>query len=124
MTINPFAGVVPPDPGFVFSIGEIYYTADIGGGRPTPIGVNLALDLETDISFTNLTLTYIWDTHSECWNFASALSLPLAYVEVDANVSVGPRIGTRSEDEFDPSELPHQRDRAPWLRPHGLGTDR
>ncbi|HEY1121317.1 MAG TPA: transporter [Haloferula sp.] len=100
MTINPFAGVVPPEPGFIFSVGEIYYTADIGGGRPTPVGVNLALDLNADISFTNLTLTYIWDTHSDCWNFASALSLPLAYVDVEANVSVGPRIGTRSEDEF------------------------
>ncbi|MES2438088.1 MAG: transporter [Verrucomicrobiota bacterium] len=97
--INPFAGVVPPDPGFVVSVNELYYDADIGGNRTTPIGANLALGLDTEISFTNFTFTYIWCTPPGSWNFASAVSLPLAYVEVDADVTVGPLTGKREEDE-------------------------
>ena len=98
--INPFAGVVPPDPGFVISLSEIYYNADIGGSRATPIGANLALGLDTEISFTNLTFTYIWNTPPGHWNFASAVSLPLAYVDVEADVTFGPLTGKRKEDEF------------------------
>ncbi len=98
--INPFAGVVPPDPGWVISLSEIYYSADIGGSRTTPIGANLALGLDTEISFTNLTFTYIWKTPPGHWNFASAISIPLASVDVEADVTVGPRTGKRKEDEF------------------------
>jgi hypothetical protein len=98
--INPLAGMVPPGmPGFSVGVSEIYYDADIGGGRTTPIGANLALGLDTKISFTNFTLTYIWDVQPGQWNFASAVSLPLAYVDVEANVTVGQKTGTRSEDE-------------------------
>lgn len=98
--INPLAGVVPPDmPGFSVAVSEIYYDADIGGNRTVPIGANLALDLDAKISFTNFTLTYIWDAQPGQWNFASAVSLPLASVDVEAKVTVGPKTGTRSEDE-------------------------
>jgi hypothetical protein len=99
-TIAPFAGVIPPDPGFVFTVSEIYYTADIGGNRPAPFGTNLALNLDGELSFTNFTLTYIWDTQVPQWNFASAISLPLASVDVQASVAVGPLSVTRSDDEF------------------------
>ncbi|MES2659112.1 MAG: transporter [Verrucomicrobiota bacterium] len=98
--INPYAGVIPPAPGFIASIGEIYYDADISGSGTVPIGVNLALGLDTKISFTNLTLTYIWDTPPGHWNFASAIAQPLASVDVEANVTVGPKTGTRHEDKF------------------------
>ena len=97
--INPFAGVVPPDPGLVISLSEIYYDASIGGSRTTPVGANLALGLDTEISFTNLTFTYIWGTPPGHWNFASAISLPLASVDVEADVTVGPLTGKRIEDE-------------------------
>lgn len=97
--INPLAGLVPPDmPGFSVSVSEIYYDADIGGSSTTPIGTNLALGLDTQISFTNFTFTYIWDVQPGQWNFASAVSLPLASLEVEANVTVGSKTGTRSED--------------------------
>ncbi len=98
--INPYAGVVPPAPGFIASVSEIYYDADIGGSRTVPLGVNLALGLDAKISFTNFTLTYIWDTPPGRWNFASAIAQPLAYVDVEADVSVGPKTGVREEDDF------------------------
>jgi len=98
--INPFAGVVPPAPGLIVGVNELYYDADIDAGGTVPIGVNLALGLDTQISFTNLQFTYIWDTCAGSWNFASALSLPLTSVEVQANVTVGPKTGVRKEDTF------------------------
>lgn len=100
MQINPYAAVVPPLPGFSIGLTEIYYDADIGGSGATPIGANLALDLSAKISFTNLSLAYIWDTHSSCWNFASAVSVPLAWVDAEADVSVGPLSGKISQDKF------------------------
>lgn len=37
MTINPFAGVVPPDPGFVFAIGPILtYSKKFGDSQLDP----------------------------------------------------------------------------------------
>ncbi len=100
VAVNPFAAVIPPGmPGFSVSVSEIYYDADIGGNRATPVGANLALGLDTQISFTNFALTYIWDVQPGRWNFASGVFLPLASVEVEANVTAGPLTGTRSETE-------------------------
>src|SRR6187431_1711728 len=96
--INPYAGLIPPAPGFIASIEEIYYDAGIGGSRTVPIGANIALGLDTEISFTNFTLTYIWDTPPGHWNFASVIALPLAFMDVEADVTVGPITGTRKED--------------------------
>jgi hypothetical protein len=40
-------------------------------------------------SFTPITILYIWPTPGKEWNFASALSIPLAYVEAEADVTLG-----------------------------------
>ncbi|GAA5121294.1 transporter [Luteolibacter yonseiensis] len=96
--INPFAGVIPPAPGLIVGVSELYYKADIGASRTVPIGVNLALDIESEVSFTDVSFTYIWDTHAGPWNFASALSLPITWLEVEADVAVGPETGVRKED--------------------------
>jgi hypothetical protein len=98
--INPYAGVVPPAPGWILGVSELYYDGDIGGGVATPVGANLTLDLDLKASFTPVTLTYIWDTHNPCWNFASAIALPIVWIEAEADVSVGPLTGRRKEDEF------------------------
>ena len=95
--INPYAGLVPPAPGFAAGVGEIYYDGSIGGARTVPIGVNLALNLDLKVSFTPISLLYIWDTGANRWNFASAVSLPLAWLEAKADVRVGPRTGQVKE---------------------------
>lgn len=99
-TIAPYAGLVPPEPGWLLSIGETYYDADIGGNVSTPIGGNLALDLSTQISFIPITALYIWDTHSPSWNFASAITVPLANVDIEADVVVGSLTGRRTDSKF------------------------
>jgi len=86
--IAPFAGVIPPEPGFAVAIGEAYYPGSIGGS--VPIGnFTLSLGIEMVASFTPLAVFYIWPTECKQWNFASTVSLPLAYVEVEATVTLG-----------------------------------
>jgi hypothetical protein len=86
--INPYAGLVPPEPGFAATIGEAYYDGSIGGAIPLG-NFNINLGLNMVASFTPIAIEYIWPTTSKEWNFASAISLPLAYVEVEATVTVG-----------------------------------
>src|SRR5262245_5462662 len=86
--IAPYAGIIPPEPGLAVAIGEAYYPGSIGGS--VPIGnftLNLGIDMKA--SFTPLTAFYIWPTECRQWDFASTISVPLAYVEVEATVTLG-----------------------------------
>jgi len=87
--INPYAGLVPPLPGFAVSVSEAYYDASIGGGTTVPVGRNLTLGIDMAASFTPITVLYIWPTKEKQWNFASGISLPIASVEVQATVTLG-----------------------------------
>jgi hypothetical protein len=82
MSIAPFAGVIPPEPGLAFATGETYYEGSIGGGRTVPIAGLLVANVDMKASFTPLSLLYIWNTPTKEWNFASAVSFPLAWLEV------------------------------------------
>lgn len=56
-SINPYMAVVPPTPGLLISLADIYYAGDIGGGGTVPIGINIALDLDLKVNFTNIAFT-------------------------------------------------------------------
>lgn len=99
-SVMPYQGIIPPDPGFMVGLGEIYYAGDIGAARPIPLHGNLAANVDATLSFTPLTLMYIWDSPSDRWDFASGASLALAYVDVEASVTAGAVTGQRSEDKF------------------------
>ena len=90
MQIAPFAGLIPPEPGLAVATGETYYTGSIGGGLSVPIAGLLVANLDTKASFTPIALFYIWPTPTKEWNFASSVSFPLAWVQVEANLSLGP----------------------------------
>jgi hypothetical protein len=99
--ITPYVAVVPPAPGFAASIGEIYYSGSIGGSRTVPVGANLTLGIDTKVSFTPLSLSYVWNTPTNWgWNFATAISLPLAWVEAKADVTLGPKTGHLEDETF------------------------
>jgi hypothetical protein len=100
MQIAPFAGVIPPEPGVAVAIGETYYEGSIGGGRSVPIAGLLVANVDMKASFTPIALFYIWPTPTEQWNFASAVSFPLAWLEVEANVSLGPFAVRRKDSTF------------------------
>ncbi len=98
--INPYAGLVPPLPGFALGVTEAYYDASIGGGTTVPIGLNLTLGIDMKVSFTPITVLYIWPTQGKEWNFASAISIPLAYIEAEATVTLGRFTGRVKDDDF------------------------
>lgn len=99
-TVMPYQGIIPPEPGWIFGMAEIFYSGDIGGSSSIPLHGNLALDVEGTLSFTPLTLMYVWNSPSQAWDFASAIVLPIAYAEIEATVATGSFIGRRKEDKF------------------------
>ena len=100
MQIAPFAGVIPPEPGLAVATGETYYEGSIGGGRTVPIAGLLVANVDMKAAFTPIALFYIWPTPTKDWNFASAVSFPLAWLEVTANLSLGPFSIRKTESTF------------------------
>ena len=96
--INPYAGLVPPLPGFSVTVAEAYYDASLSGGTTVPIGRNLTLGVDMTVSFTPITILYVWPTQGKEWNFASGISIPLAYVQAEATVTLGRRTGRVKDD--------------------------
>jgi len=100
MQIVPYAGVIPPEPGLAVATGETYYEGSIGGGRTVPIAGLLVANVDMKAAFTPIALFYIWPTPTKEWNFASAVSFPLAWLEVTANLSLGPLSIRKTESTF------------------------
>ena len=100
MQIAPFAGVIPPEPGLAVATGDTYYEGSIGAGRTVPIAGLLVANVDMKASFTPIALFYIWPTPNKEWNFASAMSFPLAWLEVEANLSLGPFSVRKKESTF------------------------
>ena len=100
MQIAPFAGVIPPEPGLAVATGETYYEGSIGGGLNVPIAGLLVANVDMKAAFTPIALFYIWPTPTKEWNFASAVSFPLAWLEVTANLSLGPLSIRKTESTF------------------------
>jgi hypothetical protein len=91
--------VVPPEPGLAVATGETYYTGSIGGGLTVPIAGLLVANVDVKASFTPIELLYIWPTPTKTWNFASVVTFPLAWVECEASLSLGP-LAVRKNDSI------------------------
>jgi hypothetical protein len=96
MQIAPFAGVIPPEPGFDVVVSEIYYSGSIGGAANVAIGGLFVANVDVKAAFTPITLLYIWPTPTKTWNF---VGFPLAWVECEATVSLGP-LAVRKKDSI------------------------
>jgi hypothetical protein len=97
--IAPYAGLGSPEPGFAAAIGEAYYDGSISGA--IPIGnFNITLGIDMAVSFTPIAVSYIWPTASKQWSFASAVTFPFAYVDVEANGTVGRFSGRKTDHTF------------------------
>lgn len=92
-----YSGLIPPTPGFNLQLSYVHYPGEIGGQREIPIGGVAALGLDVSFDMMSATGIYIWDTGEGRWNFASMATVPFVYIDVTANVQVGPVSG-RSED--------------------------
>lgn len=105
MQITPYAGVIPPEPGFQWSLSYVGYDGRIGGGRSAPIAGRISLGLEADVSLVAATGVYVWPTHTGRWNFASMLTVPYINADIDAGVQ-GPlgnqvRVSDSASNLFD-----------------------
>jgi hypothetical protein len=100
MSIAPYAGLIPPEPGFAFATGETYDEGSIGGGRTVPIAGLLVANVDMKASFRPLSLLYIWPTPTKEWHFASSVSFPLAWLKVEANLSLGPFSVRKTDSTF------------------------
>lgn len=87
--ISSNMGIVPPEPGWAVSITSINYNGNIGGSKQVPIGGKVTAGIEPTASYNIANVTRIWDTGPGSWNFASAIGIPLQYIKVKANVTVG-----------------------------------
>src|SRR5258708_32330461 len=100
MSIAPYAGVIPPEPGLAVATGETYFEGSIGGGRTVPIAGLLVANVDMKAAFTPIALFYIWPTPAKEWNFASSVSFPLAWLKVEANISLGPFSVRKTDSTF------------------------
>jgi hypothetical protein len=100
MQIVPFAGVVPPEPGLAVSVGETYYEGSIGGSATVPIGGLFVANVDVKASFAPISLLYIWPTPTKEWNFASVVGFPLAWLQCEASLSLGPFPVRKKDDIF------------------------
>lgn len=90
MQISPFAGVIPPEPGFQWALAYIYYDGRIGADRQAPIAGQISLGLEAEASLAMATGLYVWPTEAGRWNFASMAALPYIDLTASASLQVGP----------------------------------
>ena len=91
LQVTPYGGIVPPTPGWVFNFSPYFYTGSLGGNRQIPIAGQLAANVKADAFFGIFAGTYIWKTDSKRWNFASAVSVPIAYQKIRADLTLGHR---------------------------------
>ena len=100
MQIAPFAGVIAPEPGLAVATGETYFEGSIGGDRTVPIAGLLVANVDMKAAFTPIALFYVWPTPTKEWNFASSVSFPLAWLKVEANLSLGAFSVRKTESTF------------------------
>ena len=95
--ITPYIGIIPPTPGWQFSLSYLYYDGNISGSRPVPIAGTSAVDLHANANLFAATFAYVWDTGPGRWNFASMFTVPYIYTSAVADLSVGP-LSARTKD--------------------------
>ena len=74
--VNPGAGVVPPQPGWIGSFSVQHVDGTFGADRELPVVGRIAVGAENIYTVGSFTLVRVWDTKVAGWNFASAITLP------------------------------------------------
>lgn len=80
------AGIVPPTPGLIASFSSIYFSGELDGSRPVSVGRILSAGLDASVSYNIANLTYVWNTGSGRWNFASAVGVPVQYTKAQIDI--------------------------------------
>src|SRR5262245_36111253 len=105
MQITPFAGILPSESGFLWSLGYLHYGGDIGGTAQVPVAGQTAIALDIDADFFLATGVYVWDTPKSHWNFASMLTVPYVAADATADAVIGPFSAERTDSTSDLYDL-------------------
>ena len=104
-----YAGLVPPTPGFTLEMGYAYYSGQIGGNIEAPFGRGTAIGVDASFGLLDFTGVYVWPTGEGRWNYATAVAVPFATVDVDAGLRIGRFTGSASDSAsglFDMTVVP------------------
>ena len=83
-----YAGLIPPTHGWSMGVSYAYYAGSFDAEAPL-VGGGSAVGLDMTAQLFSLTGVYIWDTGEGPWNFASAVVLPFAKVDANADLRIG-----------------------------------
>jgi hypothetical protein len=98
--VTPNVGLVPPDPGWITNVGEIWFDGSISGNQQVPIAGQTSVGLDAKASITLATMMKVWDTGPGAWNFASGVTVSYLWTEVDANIATQ-SVSQSASDLFD-----------------------
>jgi hypothetical protein len=90
LQVQPYAGLIPPTPGWSLAIGYAYYDGTIGASKQIPLtGGGTSFGLDGNFSLLSISALYIWNTGPGAWNFASLVTMPFAFETVSAEARIG-----------------------------------
>jgi len=84
--------ITPNQPGFAVGSGYLFYTGSVGAGATLPFGGILASKISADVSLADLSLTYTFRPTILGAHYTVSLSIPYVWVDVEAKVSLNPRL--------------------------------
>ena len=84
--------ITPNQPGFAVGTGYLFYTGSIGASATLPFGGILASNINADVSLADLSLTYTFRPTILGAHYTVSISIPYAWVDVEAKVSLNPRL--------------------------------
>jgi hypothetical protein len=88
MSVIPKAGVIPPEPIWIASVGQTYFDGSINGDSPVPVAGQSSLGLDARFALTLATVVKVWDTRPGAWNFASGVTMSYISNNVSATLAV------------------------------------
>jgi len=86
--------ITPNKPGFALGTGYLFYTGNVGTSATLPFGGILASKISADVSLADLGLTYTFCPTILGAHYTVSLSIPYVWVDVEAKVSLNPRLLT------------------------------
>ncbi|WP_459719979.1 SphA family protein [Paraburkholderia sp. 2C] len=96
-------GIVPSEPVTIVNLQEIYLDGSVGGSRSVPIAGKASLGVDAQLSLTLASLLHVWGGVGG-WDFASGITLPYMWTEVNGNFSLGranSSVSDRASNLFD-----------------------
>ncbi|CAB3732054.1 SphA family protein [Paraburkholderia rhynchosiae] len=82
--VSPYAGVVPPTSDWLVSFAAIYYEASLGASKTVPVAGTVTAGLDLQLVYIMANMAKTWGVTVGGWNFASAVGVPVAYVNASS----------------------------------------